>query len=172
MWYLSSPIRDGTCAPCIRSIVLTTVPPGKSLAGIFFFFFFLIRAVCSSPSCLWIVWMFIMCFIQSLLSGSPWEIAHQELPRFLASENFSLLSEPSLISLYDILPLITSSHVCSPQSWGLADGAQIQIDLKRERKGLGEATSVVSFGAGYESSNSISAIYLLCFQLAHLTSLS
>ena len=35
-------------------------------------------------------------------------------------------------------------------SWGLADGTQIQIDLKRERKGFGEATScVVSFGAGY-----------------------
>ena len=86
---------------------------------------------------------------------------HQELPRFLASENFSLLLEPNLISIYG--PLITSSHVCFPQSWGLTDGAQTQIDLKRERKGLEEATScVVSFGGGCAE---------LRFHICHLSAL-
>ena len=31
MWDLSSPNRDGTCAPCSGSTVLTTKPQGKSL---------------------------------------------------------------------------------------------------------------------------------------------
>ena len=52
MWDLSSPTRDQTHAPCIRSMKsLTPGLPGKSLNLFVFFFFFLMRIAGDSDVC-------------------------------------------------------------------------------------------------------------------------